>query len=192
MPAGPPKNRKPSWDALYELASSQAGYLTTKQAVTAGYSRPLLYFNVRQGRLEHIGRGIYRLTHFPPSDHEDLVPIWLWSESKGIFSHETALAMHDLSDLLPSKRHITLPNAWSRRRLRAPKGVVLHFGDFKASEWSWIGPVPVATAGRSVIDCVRAHVSNEFLDQAIAQGVRRRLFTRQDLKVELKRGVPPK
>ncbi len=42
-------------------------------------------------------RGVYRLVHFPVGDHEDLTAVWLWSEREGVFSHETALALHDLS-----------------------------------------------------------------------------------------------
>ena len=28
--------------------------------------------------------------------------VWLWSEQAGVFSHQTALALHDLSDILPA------------------------------------------------------------------------------------------
>ena len=69
---------------LYEQASSQAGYFTTKQARAAGYSSQLLQFYLRERRVERWSRGIFRLVHFPPTDREDLVPIWLWSEQKGV------------------------------------------------------------------------------------------------------------
>ena len=78
--------------------------MTNKQAAEAGYSLPLLQFYVQTGRLERVQRGILRLVHYPPGDNEDLVPLWLWSEQKGAFSHETALMLHDLSDALPSCR----------------------------------------------------------------------------------------
>ncbi len=76
-----------------------------------------------------VRRGIYRLVHFPASEHEDLVVLWLWAEQAGVFSHETALALHDLSDALPGKVHLTVPASWRRRRLRVPAGLVLHFAD---------------------------------------------------------------
>lgn len=56
-----------------------------------------------------VRRGVYRLVHFPAGDHEDLTAVWLWSQHEGVFSHETALALHDLSDVLPSRAHLTLP-----------------------------------------------------------------------------------
>lgn len=41
----------------------------------------------------------------------------------------TVLALHDLSDVLPAKVHITLPEAWRKRRHGTPEGVVEHYGD---------------------------------------------------------------
>jgi predicted transcriptional regulator of viral defense system len=62
------------------------------------------------------------------------VPIWLWSERVGVFSHETALGLHELSDVLPARIHLTLPAKWRRRRLRVPKGVVVHHADVDRRE----------------------------------------------------------
>ena len=76
-----------------------------------------------------VRRGVYRVVHFPASEHEDLIVLWLWAGQVGVFSHETALALHDLSDALPGKVHMTVPSSWRRRRLRIPAGLVLHFAD---------------------------------------------------------------
>src|SRR5690606_22254431 len=89
---------RPSWNRLFEVAASQSGYVTTQQAAEAGYSRHLLYVHIRAGRITRTQRGIYRLVHFPAGDHEHLVTAWLWSEQSGVVSHETALALHELSD----------------------------------------------------------------------------------------------
>ena len=32
----------------------------------------------------------------------------------GVFSHDTALALHELSDALPARAHLTLPASWRR------------------------------------------------------------------------------
>ena len=64
--------KKPSWANLYETASAQEGYFTTKQAASAGYSLPLIHKHVKAGRMQRIRRGIYRLVHFPAGEHEDL------------------------------------------------------------------------------------------------------------------------
>src|SRR5690349_15577310 len=129
MPRKRSDGQVPDWNSLYEVAAPQAGYFQLAQARAAGYSPPLLEYYVREGRVERVGRGIFRLAHFPPSDHEDLVIAWLWSDRLGVFSHETALLLHELSDALPARQHMTVPSAWARRRLRVPKNLILHFAD---------------------------------------------------------------
>ena len=186
MPRVAANGSSPSWDKLFEIASAQDGYVTNKQAAEAGYSPPLIQFYLQKGRLERAQRGILRLVHYPPGDHEDLAVLWLWSEEQGVFSHETALMLHDLSDALPAKRHMTVPPAWSKRRLRLPKGLVLHFDDVPKEAMTWLGPVPITTPLRTVIDCAMDHVAEDFIRQATGQGVRRRLFTRTEVNAGLR------
>lgn len=182
---------KPDWERLYEIAAAQDGYFSTRQAAEAGYSRPLLYHHVRAGRMLSVQRGIYRLVHFPSGEHEDLVAIWLWSDRKGVFGYETALALHNLSDALPSKIHLILPRAWKIRRFRFPSGVMAYYGDVPATERSWIGAVPITSPARTVSDCVAAHVALELVDQAIRQGIARGLFNSKmiaDARARLRAG----
>lgn len=125
-------------------------------------------------------RGVYRLVHFPASDHEDLVVLWLWSEQSGVFSHETALALHDLSDVLPGKVHLTLPASWHRRRLRAPAGLVLHFADVGDDDRASFSAVPMTAPLRTIRDCIEANVAPSLVRQAILQARRRGLITARD------------
>ena len=111
---------KPSWDRLYGTASTQSGHFTTQQAAEAGYSSQLLLKHIRAGRVVRLRRGIYRLVHFPPVDHEEMVVAWLWFEGGGVLSHQTALSLHGLSDALPKQLHLTVPAEWRRRRFRIP------------------------------------------------------------------------
>src|SRR4051812_35498791 len=119
--------RNPSWDRLYEIAAGQEGHFTTEQAAESGYSTALLVKHVKSGRFLHIRRGVYRLAHFPAGANEDLVVLWLWSEQQGVFSHQTALSLYELSDVLPLQVHLTLPASWRKRRLRVPEGLLLYF-----------------------------------------------------------------
>jgi predicted transcriptional regulator of viral defense system len=172
----------PDWNKIYEIASGQAGYITNDQAAEAGYSLPLLQFYIRRGRLERVGRGILRLVHFPVGEHEDLVPLWLWSGRQGVFSHETALMLHNLSDALPAKRHMTVPSSWSKRRLRLPPGLVLHQADLPKAAIAWRGPIPITTPLRTVLDSAAAHVADDLVKQAVRQGIRRGLFERAEVE----------
>jgi predicted transcriptional regulator of viral defense system len=168
-------------DRLYETASAQEGLFTTAQAAEAGYSLPLIAHHIGAGKMKRVRRGIYRLVHFPHGEQEDLVALWLWSGRVAVFSHQTALAQHGLSDVLPARTHLTLPTSWSRRRLRVPAGAVLHFSDVEASDRTWVGVVPVTTPRRTLVDCAASHLAPDLLAQAARQAVARGIVSRQDV-----------
>lgn len=172
----------PDRSALYELAAGQEGYFTTRQAGSVGYSRPLLDHHVKAGRFTRVRRGVYRLVEFPSGEHEDLVIAWLWSDQAGVFSHDTALALHNLSDALPAHLHVTLPATWRRRRLVVPGDVRTHFADVPAEERGWSGAVPVTTPLRTLRDCLEEHLPPDLLAQAVRDGIARGLFGRAEVR----------
>jgi hypothetical protein len=92
-----------------------------------------------------------------------------------VFSHETALWLHGLSDTMPAKAHITLPGAWNTRRLRVPGGIAMHFSDIKSDDRTWFGAVPVTAVGRTLNDCTDVSVAPEFVRDAFAQAAHRGL-----------------
>ncbi|NRD47974.1 type IV toxin-antitoxin system AbiEi family antitoxin domain-containing protein [Corallococcus exiguus] len=164
---------KPDWDQLHRVAEAQEGHFTTQQAGHAGYSPQLRAHYVRIGRASRIQRGIYRLVHFPAGEHEDLVAVWLWSEQVGTFSHQTALPLYDLSDVLPARIHLTIPEAWKTRRLRVPKPVVLHYADLLDSERQWAGAVRITTPSRTLDDCAQGALTPDLMRQAALQALHR-------------------
>jgi predicted transcriptional regulator of viral defense system len=173
--------RKPKWDLLFETASAQEGYFTTRQAAQAGYSTQLLLKHIHAGRVVRTRRGIYRLVHFPSGEHEELVTAWLWSEQAGVISHQTALALHELSDTLPANVHLTLPRAWRSRRFRVPAGVVLHHADVASDDRAWFGAVPTTNPRRTLNDCAGEDLPPDLLRQAAQQALRRGLVARAEL-----------
>jgi predicted transcriptional regulator of viral defense system len=181
---------RPDWDRLYEIASGQEGLFTTQQAAEANYSPQLLIHHLGSGRAVRVRRGIYRLVHFPAGEHEDLVMAWLWSEQRGIFSHQTALSLHKLSDLLPARLHLTLPLSWRRRRFRTPENLVLHHADIPKQERAWFGAVPITSVRRTLRDCAHARLAPDLLRQAANQALRRGLVTKSDL-AEVKAALAP-
>jgi predicted transcriptional regulator of viral defense system len=173
---------RPDWDHLFEMAVAQQGLFTTEQAADAGYSPQLLIHHIHAGRVVRVQRGIYRLVHFPAGEHEDLVASWLWSERAGVFSHQTALALHGLSDALPAGVHLTLPDAWRRRRFRVPPGLVLHHADIAPDERAWFTAVPATSPARTLDDCAREGLAPELLQQAAHQALRRGLVIRRQIR----------
>lgn len=172
---------RPDWNILYETATAQAGHFTTAQAAQAGYSGPLLHKHRHAGRIRRVQRGIYRLVHYPPTEHEEFAAHWLWSDRAGVFSHQTALALHGLSDLLPTRVHLTLPKSWASRRLRIPEGLVLHFSDLPRRSRSWAGPVPITVPARTLEDCAAIGLAPDLLRQAAREAVNRGLVARTAL-----------
>lgn len=165
----------PNWPALLEHSVSNAGYFSTADAATLGFSPELLIHHVDAGRLIRVRRGIYRVKHLPPSDDEDLVVIWLWSKRQGVFSHRTALALHELSDALPAGVDLTLHRSCAGRRLRVPEGVRLHYKDVSPQETVWIDHVPVTSVLRTLQDCAALPIAPDLLHQAVWEAEKRGL-----------------
>lgn len=167
---------KPDWGRLHTVAVSQEGYFTTEQAADAGYSSQLLSEEILATRIERCWRHrVYRLVDFPAGDHEDLVVEWLWSERAGVFSHQTALARHELSDVLPARIYMTLPAEWRDRGLQVPRDIVVHHDDVPLDDRVWLGPVPITSPRRTLEDCARGQLSPDLLRQAARQALRRGL-----------------
>lgn len=182
MPRRAADGAVPRWDALYDVAAAQAGYFTVQQARDVGCSPQLLQYHLGVGHLERSAiRGVRRLVRFPPSDREDLVPVWLWSRREGIFGVETALAIHQLSDVLPAQHDLIVPAGWAVRRVRTPRGVRLFVDDVHRSEWRWSDGVPVTTPARTLRDCFVHHVSRDLVEQAVERALRRKLVSRAEV-----------
>jgi predicted transcriptional regulator of viral defense system len=174
---------------LTTLARDQSGYFTAKQAKQAGYGDPHLNYHLAAGNFERIGHGLYRLTDQPLGEDAEWVRLSLWSrnrndEPQAVVSHESALAMHGLSELLPTRIHLTVP---PRFRKAAPKGCVLHKGVLQPDETEDRGAFRVTTPLRTLHDAFASGVSREQLAKAIQDGLARGLVRLSQLDRIVKR-----
>ena len=132
-------------------------------------------------------RGIYRLKNFPYFPDSQLSLWSLWSCNKkgqvqGVYSHETALQIYNLSDLSPPKLHMTVPVNF-RRSSPIPDILVLYKDTLKPSEWQTIAGYRVTTPIRTLFDIISSQsISKEFISQTIREGLSRGLFPKQKLK----------
>jgi predicted transcriptional regulator of viral defense system len=163
-------------DLLYEIAEGQAGYLTAEQAVTAGIPRSTLGYHAGEaGTLERVGTGVYRLRRFPTTPHGHIVAGWLGlARADAVVSHDSALEMRDLSDIIADEVHVTLPRA--KRGLHIPDGVRAHFTT-RPVERSRVLGLPVTSVERTIADQIRGRGWTEQVDLSISQAVRRGLTT---------------
>jgi hypothetical protein len=114
----------PDYRGLYALAASQHGMVTAPQARGYGFSHDSLSRLARQEILQRRSRGIYRWRDFPGSPYEAIAEAWLRIGNEAVASHETALVLHDLTDLMPRRHHFI---ADRRARGRRPiPGVTIH------------------------------------------------------------------
>jgi hypothetical protein len=93
---------------LYQTAALQVGYFRTRQALDAGWSRAALNTATKAGEIQNIEYGLYRFAHYPVTPQDELYEIQTLAPD-GTFSHETALTLFGLSDLLPRTTHFTVP-----------------------------------------------------------------------------------
>jgi len=172
---------------LYETAEAQQGFFTTKQAKAAGFAENTHPYHVQVGNWVREHRGIYRLAQFPQADRPDLVLWSLWSknrnqETEGIYSHQTALSLHDLSDLNPSQLHMTVPTHF-RRNSEIPGILVLHYADLPADDVETVQGFKYTRPLRTILDLVEADtVEHSFIRQALRHALQRGLITRQQIR----------
>ncbi len=177
------KKEKPNHDALYRLAEQQAGYFTARQAASVGFSGERLTDYSKNRRFQRVAHGVYRLAQFPSSRFEDLFVAWLKCGPKSAISHESALALYDLSDILPGEVHVTVPRTASRRR----KGIRLHTNRLSPATVVRREGLRVTSVSRTIADVAKAGLSEDHVARAIREALERGLTTSQALLAEAKR-----
>jgi predicted transcriptional regulator of viral defense system len=179
-------DEKPDIRGLEAESYQQSGYFTVDQARKHGVSRQLLNHHLRQGRFERAQPGLYHVTGFPSSQYDDIREKWMAvGMDKAVLSHESALALLDLSDNIPDKVHLLVPRR--HRGLRRPPGVVIHTrpDDEKVST-VWRDAMPVTAPARTIVDVAGA-LQPEQAAIAVEQALSLGLLTRRQLEQEAKR-----
>ncbi len=171
---------------LWAAAQTQQGFFTTKQAIHAGFAEKTHAYHVRAGNWIREHRGIYRLADFPPGERPDLMLWYLWSQNRkevpeGTYSHETALSLHELSDIMPSKLQMTVPKHF-RRSGQLPEILELHRADLGKGEVQEMHGVRVTRPLRTIVDLAKTErVDRSQLRKAVGEGLERGLFTRKQI-----------
>jgi predicted transcriptional regulator of viral defense system len=90
-----------------------------------------------------------------------------------VVSHESALDLLDLSDVIPDAVHLTVPR--SRRYLPAPPGVKIHTTERALRPVDRVvrGGVALTSAARTILDAAEAGTAPEQIELAVAQAVER-------------------
>ena len=168
---------RPDSQRLYELAEGQGGYFSASQARELGIGSDLISYHVKQSNFLRAARGIYRLRRFPASPFEDLIVACLRAGPKAAVSHETALVVYGLSDIMPAQIHVIVPRTKSRRL----KDLKLHRHRLGENEVTRRDGVQVTTAIRTLLDVAAAGVGEDQVAEAVREALQRGLVRRNDL-----------
>lgn len=164
----------PDYALLYALASAQSGYFTTAQAKEHGVSWRALTHHAASGRFQRVRRGLYRFRDYPSSPYEEVVAAWLaMGADRAVVSHDTALDIYDLTDVIPRSVHLIVPRA--QRGLHPPAGVALHttsapLGD---DEVTVREGVRLTTPERTLLDVAEAGTAPEQVERGIQSAIKR-------------------
>ncbi|HXI15164.1 MAG TPA: type IV toxin-antitoxin system AbiEi family antitoxin domain-containing protein [Chloroflexota bacterium] len=171
-------NKVPDLPGLEEHALMQGGYFDRTDAHTYGLSDRLLAYHSSTGRFERVFPGVYRLRRAPLAQNDQYLQAWVWSNYRGAISHESALALYDLSDVMPVQVHLTVPPDFRRRS--AP--FILHWAELPKSDVTIHEGMQVTTPARSIVDAAAAGLGPEQVHTAVRQAIARAITNADELR----------
>lgn len=169
---------RPDLAALEARALQQGGYFDRQDARSYGLGDRLLHYHVQTGRFERCFPGVYRLGRAPIAQHDDLFLAHVWTNYRGVISHESALSLYQLGDAMPTRVHLTVPMDFGRTA--AP--FVLHRSTLPTGDVAEYDGVPVTTPARSIVDAASTGLDPEQVVKAVQQGLERALVHEDHLR----------
>jgi len=167
------------WQILADIAAGQWGLVTAAQARAGGVSAQTLARLARQGTLERLLHGVYRLAGVSPEQQTDLRAAWLsldptrtagqrlTEDTPAAVSHASAAAIHGLGDLAGDVYEFTLPG---RRQTRHPD-VKLHRAQLQARDWQLVDGLPTTTPTRTIGDLAAGRLDGGHLAGVVRDAV---------------------
>lgn len=166
------------YEQLDKLMADHDGIVQTSQVVAEGISKPVFYDYIKEKKLEQVAHGVYASAD---AWIDTLYLIHLRSK-QAVFSHETALFLHDLTDREPAPYSITVKTGYNPNRLKADGVQVytvkpeLHVVGRTTAQTFFGHTVPVYDMERTICDLIRSRKGIEIqtFQDAIKQYVRRK------------------
>jgi predicted transcriptional regulator of viral defense system len=163
---------------LHDAAVDQGGYITTRHARDLNVPTVRLEVMRQRGTLERVSRGVYRFRDVPAGPLDQYLAATLWPlEVQGTLSHATALDLHALCDVNPSRIDVTVPAGF--RTTRTPPEVMrLHRRDLTDGDVTWFEGIPIVTVYQAILGSIEVGVGWNLIEQALTNARRRGLITR--------------
>ncbi|MDR1712251.1 MAG: hypothetical protein LBR58_10455 [Propionibacteriaceae bacterium] len=157
-------------DELWDVAVEQYGYVTAFDARDLGIPVVELGKLAARRKLERISYGVYRFPEWPVSQNDTSMEAVLWTrDRRAALSHDTALAVYELSDINPDKTHVTVaPKSRALQRKHIPGAYVIHYQKLADDQIGWWERIPTVTVTTAIEQCIDAHVRPDLILQAIS------------------------
>ncbi|WP_146752425.1 MULTISPECIES: type IV toxin-antitoxin system AbiEi family antitoxin domain-containing protein [unclassified Actinomyces] len=164
--------------SLEGTAFRQHGFFTAAQALDVGYSYQAQKYHADRGNWVRVDRGVFRLPNWPTSADDEYVRACLGLGRDAVISHETALTVHDLSDVNPARINVTVPGGRRERNgiLSIHEGAVPPGDREERDGWR------VTTVERTLADVASSTSSQEHLTQAVREALANGVITPRRLR----------
>ncbi|MBM3659159.1 MAG: hypothetical protein FJW95_06605 [Actinobacteria bacterium] len=167
----------------------QLGLITVAQAGELGMTRKMIARRSTAGEWVRVLPTVYRAALASVTDAQEALAAVLWAgggplaEPRGggaIASHLAAGARLGLDGVVAPKAELWVPGD---RRLRH-EAVVVHRGDVQPTDRRMVGPIPVTSPARTLIDLAGV-LDDEDLEAAVEDAIHRGLTTPQSVSRRL-------
>ncbi len=165
-------------ELINKLLVENKGMIQTSQVIELGVSKPMFYQFVKENDLERVAHGIY----VAQNTWVDSMYIVHLRCNQAVFSHETALSFHDLTDREPLSYEITVRTGYNPSKIKADGIKVytvqkdLHDEGIIMMKTPFDHCVPVYNMERTICDIIRNRNYTEIttIQTALSQYARRK------------------
>ena len=116
---------------LIGFFQSHGGVIRFSAILKAGFHPDSLIALEKEGKVERIARGLYRLTNYIPGSHPDLVAASLQAP-RGVICLLSALAFYESTSEIPKYVNIAIPRGTHANRIKYPP---VRFYRFVSNAW---------------------------------------------------------
>lgn len=144
---------------LTQAFKRNQGILRFSQILASGFHRDQLKLLLESGKIEKIGRGLYRLKSTPALSNPDLVTVAL-KAPKGVICLISALFYHTVTDEIPHKVDVAIPRSPWANKIDYPPVQYFRFSDkaWKAGVETHAmdgHPVKIYSLAKTIADCFK-------------------------------------
>lgn len=168
---------------IIELAAAQYGLVTRAQLLEGGLTRGRIQSRIRATLLQPVHAGVYQVGPLAPRHVRERAAV-LACGRDGLISHRSAASLWEMLSPLEDAHPVDIT---VRQRGARRAGVRVHrVIDLEPDERAEIEGIPVTSPARTILD-LAGTVPRRDLEQALAQGERAEIVSREEVRALAKR-----